>query len=342
MPHLLGPPSPHLPFTLCVVSQLCRPPESLNDALIQLPSSSIAPSTIHRRSLSLWPSSAPKAEPIPPTTSTNEDLLAESALSTRPLESQPTPVPAEQPPALDIDPAVVSPPGALEDKWELARQILAEHDLGHGIWIGKLQHLLEYVHLSTGYPWYLTIIVFAAFIRISVFPLLGRAVANGRRMANLKGPLQPLMLKNQQAAAAGDRPAQMAVAAEMKALFVQNNVNPLRSFIMPIVMIPIGFGAFFAIRGMYDAGFPGFHTGGTLWFPDLSKPDPYYVLPVTSASCQILALRAGAETGKDASMQTPQEKAVKKFFEYVMIATIPITSFMPAVRALALFYPPLD
>jgi YidC/Oxa1 family membrane protein insertase len=62
---------------------------------------------------------------------------------------------------------------------------------------------------------------------------------------------------------------------------------------------------FFAINKMVSAKFPGFDTGGALWFPNLLVSDPYYALPVISAATLFAVLKVGIEFGGSSEQLSP-------------------------------------
>lgn len=69
-------------------------------------------------------------------------------------------------------------------------------------------------------------------------------------------------------------------ALHLQAIYRKYNCHPLKLFIMPLVQMPIFVSFFVALRAMARAPLASMTTGGTLWFTDLTTPDPYYALPV--------------------------------------------------------------
>lgn len=62
---------------------------------------------------------------------------------------------------------------------------------------------------------------------------------------------------------------------------------------------------FFAVRAMANLPYPGFKTGGALWFNDLAACDPYYILPCVSAVSMALVMKFGVESGQSADQMSP-------------------------------------
>ena len=48
---------------------------------------------------------------------------------------------------------------------------------------------------------------------------------------------------------------------------------------------------FFGIRNMCDLPVESFRTGGALWFQDLTITDPFFILPIISASTLFIMLQ---------------------------------------------------
>lgn len=65
---------------------------------------------------------------------------------------------------------------------------------------------------------------------------------------------------------------------------------------------------FFAIKKMIAVSYPGWSTGGALWFTDLTACDPYYLLPMVSAATLWAVMKVGVETGASSDQMTPTMK----------------------------------
>lgn len=207
-----------------------------------------------------------------------------------------------------------------------------ELGLGQSWWppTAWLQTFLDYLTTTTGLPWWATIIGTTVVLRFALAPLLIYVQGNTIRLANIQPNLQNIMEDIQHAKATGDMAMLQSNAQRAQALFRENNCHPARSFLLPLVQMPIFVSFFFALRGMADAGLPSLKDGGLAWFTDLSAADPYYVLPIASAAATLLVLETGAETGTNTAM--PQMKTMKNFLRVVLvIATWFILEFPAAV-----------
>ena len=80
-----------------------------------------------------------------------------------------------------------------------------------------------------------------------------------------------------------DKRALLQASQELSLLHRSSGVKIWKSFI-PFLQLPVGFGTFRLMRGMASLPVPGFDTGGLLWMPDLTQPDPYFILPIATAA----------------------------------------------------------
>lgn len=236
---------------------------------------------VHTRHLSLWPFGSSQS---PPSTSSNPELSAAQT----PIE--PVPVP-------QIDPATTLPPtDSLTDTVNLAAQTtyttLEELGLGKGIFVGNAQKLLEFFHLTTGLPWYLTIAAFVITVRTLLFPVLRSVLINNARMANISPQFQKNLAKMKMASASGDRVEMQRLSTASQILLKENDCSPIRAFRLPLIQAPIFLILFLALKKMAEASMPGFLNGGALWFTDLNVPDPFYLLPAFSVAATIAVIRA--------------------------------------------------
>lgn len=63
---------------------------------------------------------------------------------------------------------------------------------------------------------------------------------------------------------------------------------------------------------------------GLLWFPDLTAPDPFYILPVVSSSLMLLTVELGAADGMQGQTESMM-KNMKLFLRVLSIVIIPFT-----------------
>jgi YidC/Oxa1 family membrane protein insertase len=153
--------------------------------------------------------------------------------------------------------------------------------------------ILVYMHntLNLGYGWVL--IVFGVLMRVVLFPLNHKAMrAQLRNMA-----VQPLVQEIQ--AKHKDNPEKLQ--KEMMKLYKEHGFNPLAGCLPMLLPWPILIALFFVFQNTIELRGVEF-----LWLPDLSAPDPLYLLPLILAVSMFLmqwvSLRALDQTNPQMKM----------------------------------------
>ena len=114
----------------------------------------------------------------------------------------------------------------------------------------------------------LTIIIFTIIIRLILLPLSIKQTKSTAKM----GAIQPEMKKVQAKYKSDPQKAQQ----EVMKLYKENGVNPMGGCLPMIIQMPILFALFYVFNNLNMKG------AGFLWIPDLTKPDPIYILPILS------------------------------------------------------------
>jgi YidC/Oxa1 family membrane protein insertase len=132
---------------------------------------------------------------------------------------------------------------------------------------GWITTLLVWMHnfLGLGYGWIL--IVFGIGIRVVLFPLYQKSMRS--QMATMR--VQPLMKEIQEKHKNDPQKLQQ----EMMKLYREHKVNPLGGCLPMLLPFPILIALFFVFRDTIE-----FRGVSFLWLPDLSQPDPLYIIPV--------------------------------------------------------------
>ena len=127
--------------------------------------------------------------------------------------------------------------------------------------------ILIYLHnqLGWGYGWVL--ILFGVMMRVVLFPLNQKAMR-----AQLRNTAVAPMVKEIQAKYKNDPERQQK---EMMKLYREHGFNPLAGCVPMLIPFPVLITLFFVFQNTIELrGVP------FLWLPDLSAPDPLYLLPV--------------------------------------------------------------
>ena len=97
-----------------------------------------------------------------------------------------------------------------------------------------------------------------------------------------------------QAYKTGDKLAVQRVALKQRKVYEESGVSMLPMLLMPFVQLPVTLGMFFGIKRLCVLPFEQHHWSGVSFLPDLTVPDPYYVLPIASAVLMNLQLHVRA------------------------------------------------
>jgi YidC/Oxa1 family membrane protein insertase len=133
--------------------------------------------------------------------------------------------------------------------------------------VGVITWVLMFLHnsLNLGYGWVL--VVFGVLMRVLLWPLNQKAMrAQTKNMA-----VQPLLKEIQ--TKHKDNPEKLQ--KEMMKLYQEHGFNPFAGCLPMLLPMPILFALFFVFQGTIE-----FRGASFLWLPDLSAPDPLYILPV--------------------------------------------------------------
>jgi YidC/Oxa1 family membrane protein insertase len=132
--------------------------------------------------------------------------------------------------------------------------------------VGIIMTILVFLHdnLKLGYGWVL--IVFGVLMRVVLYPLNQKAMKAQMRNMAVQPLLQEIQTKHK------DNPEKLQ--KEMMKLYKEHGFNPVAGCLPMLLPWPILIALFFVFQNTIELrGVP------FLWLPDLSAPDPYYILP---------------------------------------------------------------
>ena len=106
---------------------------------------------------------------------------------------------------------------------------------------------------------------------------------------------------------------------------IRYDCHPVKSFAPLLAQGPLFICFFLAIKRM-AAALPGFTSGGTAWFVDLSATDPTYLSPLVSALTFLATVELG---GADGMQGNPAARNVKLGMRSLAVAMVPLTASLP-------------
>ncbi|XP_034413176.1 mitochondrial inner membrane protein OXA1L [Cyclopterus lumpus] len=261
-----------------------------------------------------------------------EQIAAESVSMAAPLVDISPPALSSSLELLSADPAAVlsqavdAAPTAVEVLQAAATEIsLTELGLAAHTPVGLVQHLLEFMHVDLGLPWWGAIVVGTVLARMAVFPVIVKGQREAAKLNNVMPEMTKLTARMNEAKQSGNKFDFAKAYSELNLFQKKHDVNPLRGFLIPVVQAPVFISFFIALRKMSYLPVPSMQTGGLLWFTDLTAADPFYILPVVVTGTMFFILELGAESGVD----NPNLRAMKTVFRIMPFVILPLTINFP-------------
>jgi YidC/Oxa1 family membrane protein insertase len=162
-------------------------------------------------------------------------------------------------------------------------------------------NILIWMHdrLSLAYGWVL--IIFGVLIRVLLWPLNQKAMESSIRMQ----AVAPLLRDVQQRYKAEPERLQR----ETMRIYKEHNVNPLGGCLPMLLPLPVLFALFFVFANTIE-----FRGVPFLWLPDLSRPDPLYIIPLVMG----VSMFAVSKLGQIGVPPNPQTKTMLYFMPAFM------------------------
>ncbi|UCC71719.1 MAG: membrane protein insertase YidC [Gemmatimonadota bacterium] len=182
---------------------------------------------------------------------------------------------------------------------------------------GAITALLVWSHnvLGLGYGWVL--VLFGIGIRVVLFPLYQKSMRS--QMAMMR--VQPLMKETQEKYKNDPQRLQQ----EMMKIYREHKVNPLGGCLPMLLPFPILIALFFVFRDTIE-----FRGVPFLWLPDLSRPDPLYIIPLLMGASLFLMQWLGQRS-------MPQSNPQMKVMMWVMPVML-VVLFLKFAAGLNLYY----
>ncbi len=140
--------------------------------------------------------------------------------------------------------------------------------------------LLVWMHENLHLAYGLVLVAFGILVRIVLWPLNQKAMR-----ANMKlQEVQPLMKDIQERYKSDPQRMQQ----EMFKLYREHKVNPLGGCWPMLLPMPVLFALFFVFQNAIELRGTSF-----LWLPDLSRPDPLYIIPVVMGASMYVLTKVG-------------------------------------------------
>ncbi len=143
----------------------------------------------------------------------------------------------------------------------------------------------ERVGLSYGW----VLVIFGVAVRLILWPINQRAMRTSLRMQQLQPEIQAVQAKHK-----GDP---QKTQAEIMKVYAEYGLSPFSSLtgcLPMLIPMPVFFALFFVFQNTIE-----FRGVPFLWLPDISLPDPLYLLPILVAATAFLVSWIGLQSAPD-------------------------------------------
>ncbi|KAK9842147.1 hypothetical protein WJX84_012222 [Apatococcus fuscideae] len=190
-----------------------------------------------------------------------------------------------------------------------------------------MQSVLLGLHSVTGLPWWGTIALVTVGTRLVTAPLTLMQIRNTYRMTQARPEMEKIAAYMKSEGATN--PAASSAAQErMAQVWAKYDCNPMKSLVGTLGQASVFMTFFFALKALAAAKVPSMVIGGTLWFTDLTSPDPYYGLPILTGAFMLAMVQLNAAEG----MQGQSPAMVRNFkigMSVLAVAIIPFSYLLP-------------
>ncbi|MGH7537938.1 MAG: membrane protein insertase YidC [Gemmatimonadales bacterium] len=193
--------------------------------------------------------------------------------------------------------------------WSIFRPIIHPVSL---VVVQVLFWMHDRLHLAYGW----VLVIFGVIVRLLLWPLQARAMESQMRMQAVQPLMQELQTRYKK------EPEKLQ--REMLKLYKEHKVNPLGGCLPMLLPMPVLLALFFVFSNTIE-----FRGVPFLWLPDLSRHDPYYVIPILMG----LSMFAVSKLGQRGLPPNPQMKMLL----YVMPAVLTFV-FLRLASGLNLYY----
>ncbi|XP_076647748.1 OXA1L mitochondrial inner membrane protein [Halictus rubicundus] len=191
--------------------------------------------------------------------------------------------------------------------------------------IGLIQKGLEALHVHMDVPWWAAIVMGTVCIRVLLFPLVVNIQKSAAHTQLYMPGLQKYQLQMTEARQRGDVYEAAKAANDLSLYLKKNKVKPLKTLGLSVAQFPVFLSCFLGLRRMANAPVESMKEGGIFWFTDLTASDPYYLLPIITATTLYISMEFSIMTSESLGNQG----LVKYFMRAAPIMTLPIILNFP-------------
>lgn len=168
---------------------------------------------------------------------------------------------------------------------------------------------LQWLHGYTkNYGWAIVLLTFV--IKLIFTPFMQKSFASQKKMQAMQPEMKTI--QDKYAKMKNDDPRKAQMNTEVMALHKRYGINPLGGCLPMLVQMPVLIGFYRLLSNAISLR----HAPFILWITDLSKPDPYYVMPLVMGGSMLVQQR-----------MTPISDPMQKNMMYIMPVMFTFMSF---------------
>lgn len=165
-------------------------------------------------------------------------------------------------------------------------------ELGFCNWtpVGAVQAALEFIQVTTGLPWWGTIVLMTALTRLALLHFAIKQVRTTAAMAPVRPQMDALMADVKEAKVQGDNARMQLAILKVRKLQRETGTGVGSVMVGPLVQASTSIVMFLAIKRLCDLPLEHLKYEGFAWLPSLAASDPYYILPALSVALMNLQI----------------------------------------------------
>jgi len=158
---------------------------------------------------------------------------------------------------------------------------------------GIIRSSFEIINVTSGMPWFWTIVAGSVFWRLVCVPLTLKAARTAAIMQPHQKELAALQERVKQSASTQNALELMKANRALKEFYQKLGISPLGG-VLGLLQVPVTLGMFFAVKKMCDLPVEHLKFSGFGMYPDLTVVDPTMTLPIVMTAAVNLQLLASS------------------------------------------------
>ncbi|KAI0651166.1 60Kd inner membrane protein-domain-containing protein [Trametes meyenii] len=178
---------------------------------------------------------------------------------------------------------------------------------------------MELLQVSTGLPWFWTIVGTTIISRIILFPFSVKQMQGTAALAPYQKDIASIRDEMTEAQKKKDALAMQRAALRQKLVYEKAGVSIGGMAAAPFIQLPVTLGMFFGVKGLCDLPLEQLKFSGFEWVPDLTVVDPTYTLPIIATILMNVQISVSM---RDLIGQTPQMGHIMNFLRVLTTGSV--------------------